>query len=70
MKKIRWILRWSLLFSFLMADDYRTITRPSSIDIQKFKRVALVIGNDNYESIIPQEKQNHQIGKYIIRRKK
>jgi len=49
MKKFRGILVWVLMFGVLMADDYRTITRPSRVDTQNFKRVALVIGNDSYE---------------------
>jgi len=49
MKEFRWVLIWSLLFSFLMAEEYRTIIRPSGVDTQNFKRVALVIGNDSYE---------------------
>ena len=32
-----------------MADDYKTITRPSAINMKKFNRVALVIGNDKYD---------------------
>lgn len=49
MRKFRWVLIWGLLFSFLMAEEYRTIIRPSGVDTQNFKRVALVIGNDSYE---------------------
>ena len=46
---IRLGLLVGLLFTYSLADDYKTIQRQNSFNTQDFKRVALVIGNDSYE---------------------
>ena len=49
MRKFRWVLVWSILTVLVVAEDYKTIQRQSSRDVQTYKKVALVIGNNRYD---------------------
>lgn len=47
-KKISLVV--TILLGFAVADGYKTIQRKNMSHVQKFKRVALVIGNNDYEN--------------------